>query len=268
MSKTILLTGSTDGIGLETAKLLATKGHSVLLHGRSAAKLEAAARDVGAVAPRAEIESYVADLSRFTDVISLANQVTQKHDHLDVVINNAGVFKTPEPTSATGLDARFVVNALAPYLLTQKLLPLMDATGRVVNLSSAAQAPVSLDALAGRVRLDDMEAYAQSKLALTMWSNALAAVRGDGPIMIAVNPGSLLASKMVKEGFGVAGSDLGIGADILARAALSDEFANANGKYFDNDAKRFGPPHQDALNETKCKRVVDAMEEILSQTNS
>lgn len=268
MSKKILLTGSTDGIGLETAKLLATKGHSVLLHGRNAAKLDAAAREVSAVAPSAEIESYVADLSRFADVVSLADQVTERHDHLDVVINNAGVFKTPKPITETGLDVRFVVNTLAPYLLTRKLMALMDATGRVVNLSSAAQAPVSLDALAGRIRLDDMEAYAQSKLALTMWSNALAAARGDGPIMIAVNPGSLLASKMVKEGFGVAGSDLGIGADILARAALADEFANANGKYFNNDEKRFGPPHQDAVNEIKCNRVVDAMEEMLNQTSS
>lgn len=268
MSKTILLTGSTDGIGLETAKILATKSYNVLLHGRNVAKLDTAARDVKAVAQGADVESYVADLSSFAEVAALADQIKEKHGHLDVVINNAGVFKTPHAITEDGLDVRFVVNTLSPYLLTQKLLPLMDTAGRVVNLSSAAQIRVNLDALAGRIRLEDMEAYAQSKLALTMWSNALAEARVDGPIIIAVNPGSLLASKMVKEGFGVAGSDLAIGADILLRATLSDDFANANGKYFDNDKKRFGPPHQDALDETKCKRVVDAMEDILSQTRS
>ena len=83
--------------------------------------------------------------------------------------------------------------------------------------------------------------------------------------MIAVNPGSLLASKMVREGFGVAGSDLGIGADILTRAALTDEFSDANGKYFDNDAGRFGPPHADALDPRNCDDVVRAIETILAE---
>lgn len=71
-----------------------------------------------------------------------------------------------------------------------------------------------------------MAAYAQSKLALTMWSRSLAlSLNGDGPAIIAVNPGSLLGTKMVKEGFGMAGGDIGIGAEILVRAALEDEFA-------------------------------------------
>ncbi|MFY0611534.1 MAG: SDR family NAD(P)-dependent oxidoreductase [Hyphomicrobiaceae bacterium] len=267
MTKTILITGSTDGIGLETAKLLAAGGHVVLLHGRNTTKLETAASEVSLLAKGGQVETYVADLSRFADVASLADQIKERHNHLDVVINNAGVLKTPKTTVESGLDVRFVVNTLAPYLLTQKLLPLMDAAGRVVNLSSAAQAPVNLDALAGRTRLDDMEAYAQSKLALTMWSNAMAHLRTDGPIMIAVNPGSLLASKMVKEGFGVAGNDLSIGADILVRAALSDEFADANGKYFDNDEKRFGSPHPDALDAAKCDDLVRAIETVTTDSH-
>lgn len=82
--------------------------------------------------------------------------------------------------------------------------------------------------------------------------------------MIAVNPGSLLASKMVKEGFGVAGNDLGIGADILTRAALSEEFAGANGLYFDNDEGRFGPPHRDALDAAQCDNLVRVVEAVLA----
>ena len=164
-----------------------------------------------------------------------------------------------------GADVRFVVNTLAPYLLTQKLGPLMAADGRVVNLSSAAQASVDLEALAGRRRVDDMEAYAQSKLALTMWTRAMAEKRGgDDPMIVAVNPGSLLASKMVKEGFGVPGNDLGIGADILIRAALSDEFADANGKYFDNDSRRFSNPHPDAMDMSKCTAVIQQIEAAIA----
>tara|TARA_R110002012_G_scaffold321393_1_gene548967 strand:+ start:187 stop:993 length:807 start_codon:yes stop_codon:yes gene_type:complete len=259
MSKTILITGATDGIGLLTAKTLAQEGHSVLLHGRSAAKLEAAARDVGG-AP----ETYCADLSRLDAVSALSEEIRAHHDRIDVLINNAGVLKTGEARTAEGLDLRFVVNTLAPYLLTQKLLPIIPKDGRVVNLSSAAQAPVDIDAMRGKRALGHMEAYAQSKLAITIWTQELARANPDGPAFIAVNPGSLLASKMVKEGFGIAGNDLSIGADILRRAALSDDFATASGRYYDNDAGQFAPPHQEAANADKVAQIVTAIEDIIS----
>lgn len=261
MQKTVLITGSTDGIGLETAKMLMAQGHQVLLHGRNPVKLGNVKDTLGG-----NVEGYVADLSRMTDVEALTKAVKAKHDKLDVLINNAGVFNTPEPVLENGLDVRFVVNTIAPYLLTQRLLPSLGALGRVVNLSSAAQSPVDLDALAGERRLGDMPGYAQSKLALTMWSFELARQLGKrGPAIIAVNPGSMLGSKMVKEAFGVAGADLGIGADILCRAALSDEFANASGKYYDNDSRQFAAPHPDALNPAKGKDIIQVMESILEQ---
>ncbi len=265
MKKTILLTGATDGIGLATAKMLLEQGHHLLLHGRNPQKLENVAQNLKSQFKDAEIETYVADLSSMFDVQKLAHTVTEKHDSIDVLINNAGVFKTNETRTEDGLDVRFVVNTLAPYLLTQMLLPLMGSTGRVVNLSSAAQAPVNTEALEGRVQLDDMGAYAQSKLAITMWSRLMAEKLENGPMVVAVNPGSLLASKMVTEGFGVAGNDIGIGAEILTRAALSDEFANASGKYFDNDSGQFAPPHQDALDQQKSEDVVKAIEGVLAR---
>jgi len=155
-----------------------------------------------------------------------------------------------------------VVNLFAPYLLTNLLLPTMPAEGRVVNLSSAAQASVDLDALSGARRLDDMGAYAQSKLGLTMWSRSLAEKLPNGPAIIAVNPGSLLASKMVKEGFGVPGKDLGIGVDILCRAALSPEFADASGAYFDNDIGDFSAPHPDVKDPDRMARLTTTLAKV------
>lgn len=267
MQKTILITGATDGIGLETAKMLVTQGHNLLLHGRNPAKLADVEIELMGLAAGSSVESYVADLSKLQEVEAFASSVTEKHDSLDVLINNAGIFKTGEPITTDGFDVRFVVNTIAPYLLTRKLLPLLGTSGRVVNLSSAAQASVNLDALTGKGRLsDDMAAYAQSKLAITMWSRTMAAeTKEDGPVIVAVNPGSLLASKMVKEGFGVSGNDLKIGADILCRAALGDEFANASGQYFDNDARRFNSPHTDALDPQKCTEIVRAIESVLNE---
>ena len=263
MKKVVLVTGSTDGIGFETAKMLVKAGHHVLLHGRNPSKLADAEKALTTLKGDDSVEAYLADLSRLGDVEALARAVIEKHERLDVLINNAGVLKTPNPVTADGLDVRFIVNTLAPYLLTKRLLPLLGKRGRVVNLSSAAQAPVDLDALAGRGELADMEAYAQSKLAITAWSRVMAKSLPDGPAVIAVNPGSLLASKMVKEGFGVAGNDISIGAEILTRAALTDEFASASGQYFDNDKGAFGPPHADALDPSKSEEIVNAIDALL-----
>lgn len=159
-----------------------------------------------------------------------------------------------------GLDARFVVNTLAPFALTKALLPIMPADGRVVNLSSAAQAPVDLAAFSGDRALDDMSAYAQSKLAITIWSQVMAKRMTKGPVFISVNPGSLLASKMVQEGFGIVGNDLNIGANILIACATDASFAKASGKYFDNDSGQFSWPHAAASDQAHCEKVMQAIE--------
>jgi NAD(P)-dependent dehydrogenase (short-subunit alcohol dehydrogenase family) len=263
MQKTILVTGSTDGIGLETARMLVSLGHNVLLHGRNPAKLEKVEKTLSALPDGGGVESYVSDLSRMAAVEALARAVAENHEKLDVLINNAGVYRVAEPVSQDGFDTRFAVNTIAPYLLTQRLLPLLGASGRVINLSSAAQSPVDPEAMVGRVRLSDGAAYAQSKLAITMWSRSMAlSFKDDGPAIIAVNPGSMLGSKMVKEAYGVAGGDLRIGADILCRAALSEEFAAASGRYFDNDIGQFASPHPDALNSQKCEEIVRVIQTV------
>lgn len=269
MQKTILITGSTDGIGLEAAKMLVSAGHHVLLHGRNPKKLKEAEELLSSLPGNGRVESYVADLSRMADVEALAEAVAEKHDQLDVLINNAGVYNAPESITEDGLDVRFVVNTIAPYLLTQRLLPLLGTSGRIINLSSAAQSPVNPKALTGNASLSAGAAYAQSKLAITMWSRALAnSLKGNGPVVIAVNPGSLLGSKMVKEAFGIPGGDIRIGAEIICRAALADEFADASGKYFDNDSGRFASPHSDALDEQKSEEIVRIIETVLAENSS
>lgn len=266
MTNTILITGSTDGIGLETAKILAGMGQTLLIHGRSHAKLADAEMALSKISGAGSIKTYQADLSKFRDVEMLAKAIREEQPKLDVLINNAGVFKVPNPLTADGYDLRFIVNTVAPYLLTKRLVPLMSPEGRVINLSSAAQAAVSLEALAGQMRLGDNEAYAQSKLALTMWSFEFARSLGDnGPAIIAVNPASFLASKMVKDAYGVQGNDLGVGADILVRAALSPEFAGASGRYFDNDQGQFAPPHPDALDPQKNRRLIQTIEAVIAE---
>lgn len=255
MSKTILITGSTDGIGLLTAKRLTAAGHSILLHGRNEKKLAKAVDTVGSGAV-----GFRADVSDLEQVKELAARVQDHASTIDILINNAGVFKAPNPITEHGLDVRFVVNTIAPYILTKALLPAIPKDGRVLNLSSAAQAPIDLAALQGGARMNDMEAYAQSKLAITAWTQEMALRHQAGPVFLAINPGSLLATKMVTEGFGVAGNDLNIGADILCQAALEDSFAAATGRYFDNDVGAFAPIHRSASDPSILKALLAVLD--------
>jgi NAD(P)-dependent dehydrogenase (short-subunit alcohol dehydrogenase family) len=278
MTKNILITGSTDGIGKLAALNLAKAGHHVYLHGRDADKLDSVIVEVKAVATGTAvdcIDGFVADFSDLNAVRDMAAEVNKKLSKLDVLINNAGIYTTSSPVTKDGLDVRFVVNYLAPYVLTNALLPLLKKSNkaRIVNLSSAAQAPISYPAFAGNERLDDKDAYAQSKLALTMWSMDLAdTVAGDNINVIAVNPGSLLNTKMVDEAYGKYWSSADKGANILTELAISDEFADDTGKYFDNDIKdgvhgeargEFGQPHADALNKDAIAKLKRQTQDVL-----
>lgn len=253
--KTILITGSTDGIGLVTAQSMAADGNTIILHGRSKEKLATAADTIGG-----NVKTCVADLSEFSGVHKLAQQVAEITDTLDVLINNAGVLKAPQPQAANGLDLRFMVNTLAPYDLTKRLLPLLAKDGRILNLSSAAQAPVDLAALRGDRPLSVSEGYAQSKRAISVWSMGMAPTLASGQSVISVNPGSLLASKMVREGYGIAGHDIMIGVNILRELSFGD-ISGRNGAYYDNDSGRYA-----ALPETAedAAQLIEAIETIIA----
>ena len=257
MAKTVLITGATDGIGFEAAKDFAAKGHKVLLHGRSAEKMTAALGQVGA-----EAEGYLADLSSLDATRVMAGEIASQHNRLDVLINNAGVLKTSQPV-VEGMDVRLIVNTLAPYVLAQALLPIMPREGRILNLSSAAQVRMDVSALTSGRTMDDMAAYSQSKLGITIWSQEMAKALPDGPAVIAVNPGSLLATNMVRQGFGIAGNDISIGSGILVELALGEGYDAHSGQYWDNAAGRFGPPNAAAKDPGHVTDVMAAIQRLV-----
>lgn len=263
MKKTILITGSTDGIGKLAAITLAQVGHEVILHGRNAEKLAAAIADVEKSAEHANVQGFIADFSDLAAVRQVAEEIKQKVSKIDVLINNAGVFKSPNTFTQKGLDLRLVVNYLAPHLLTEILIPLVEkgTNPRIINLSSAAQAPVSEAALLGDESLSQQESYAQSKLALTMWSFHLAE-RLKNSAVIAVNPGSLLNTRMVKEAYGHHWSPADKGADILVELATSATHDGVTGKYFNNDQGGYGLAHEDAYNSEKIEALIATTKKI------
>ncbi len=263
--KNILITGATDGIGFETVKMLAEQGHHLMLHGRNREKLERVKSEVLEINPTIAVSVYQADFSKLSSVREMADSILQEGKKIDVLINNAGLFVVDqdEMMSQERYDVRFSVNTIAPYILTKRLLPIMSGGSRVVNLSSAAQVPLDLESLMDHQPFTHDAAYAQSKLAIIMWGLELAKNYPNGPMVVAVNPKSFLGSKMVKKAYGRTGYDLEIGADILCRAALSEEFADANGAYYDNDYGVFGTPHSAVLDEDYRMKLVAFLDSLV-----
>ncbi|MEM7550935.1 MAG: SDR family NAD(P)-dependent oxidoreductase [Bacteroidota bacterium] len=262
--KTILITGSTDGIGRLAAIKLAKDGHHVIVHGRSSEKLENTIAEIKDSTNNQKIDGFISDLSDFESIKKMITRLSDTISKIDVLINNAGVFKSSVQSNQDGIDLRFTVNYLAPYELTNGLVPLLKNSNapRVINLSSAAQSSVNFEALWGEAMICNQEAYAQSKLALTMWSFAFAKSHPE-IIIIAVNPGSLLNTNMVKEAYGHHWSSADKGANILYDLAVLDKYANSSGKYFDNDKGVFSNAHSDAYNEEKINGLISETEKIL-----
>ena len=269
MKKTILITGSTDGIGKLVAMKLAKEGHIIFVHGRNEAKVSSLISEIKEISKNEKVRGFVTDFSDMDAVSKLAEQINNEIPKIDVLINNAGVFKSNNPVNNKGLDMRMVVNYLAPYMLTNAILPIIKQSNapRIINLSSAAQSPVSINVLKGKEQQSENATYAQSKLALTMWSFYLANQEPKITV-IAVNPGSLLNTNMVKEAYGHHWSSADKGANILYDLAVSEDYKNQSGTYFDNDKDEikgmFSQAHPDAYDEAKIKQLIMTTDDVLA----
>lgn len=264
--KTILITGSTDGIGKLTALKLAKEGHTVYVHGRSEAKLNTVIEDIEEASNNPNIKGFVADFSDLNAVKQLAEQIKKEVTKLDILINNAGIYKTAADKTKDGLDIRMAVNYFAPYILTENIISVLEkgTDTRVVNLSSAAQSTLQKGVLTGDATVNASESYAQSKLALTMWSFNFAKEHPN-LTTIAVNPGSLLNTKMAKEAYGQHWSPADKGVDILYSLAMDSIHSNKSGYYFDNDKGSYNNAHPDAYNQDKINELIEMTEEISAE---
>lgn len=136
---TILITGSTDGIGKHLATKLASEGDEVILHGRNPQKLQASLKEIQEKTGSTKLHAYLADLSKLSEVYRLTDELTRDFDKLDVLINNAGLFTGQErQLTEDGVELTFMLSVLVPYVLTKELAPLLDKSGagRVINTSS------------------------------------------------------------------------------------------------------------------------------------
>jgi NAD(P)-dependent dehydrogenase (short-subunit alcohol dehydrogenase family) len=250
----ILITGATDGLGRALAGELAAAGATILVHGRSA---ERGAATVAELGDRARF--YRADLASLDEVRALAENVLAHEPRLDALVNNAGIGTTlpgdgERMESRDGHELRFAVNYLAGYALTRLLVPRLieSAPARIVNVSSAGQAPIDFDDVMLERRYSGVQAYCQSKLAQVMFTFDLAEeLRDRGVTATALHPATYMPTKMVLHARGSAVSTLEEGVEatrrLVAEPALDDvtgvyfngtREARADGQAYDPDARR------------------------------
>ncbi len=203
--QTILVTGATDGLGRAVATELAQRGATVLVHGRDQSRGRRVVEAIAGATGNAAVHWLRADLSSLAEVRGLADQVLAEYDALHGLVNNAGIGTTlpgdgRRLESPDGYELRFAVNYLAGYLLTRRLLPLLErsAPARIVNVSSAGQAPIDFDDVMLEHGYTGIQAYCQSKLAQVMFTIDLAEEL-DPAVLTAncLHPGTYMPTKMV-----------------------------------------------------------------------
>lgn len=234
--QTILVTGATDGIGKQTAIDLASRGATVIVHGRNGERGRAAVEQIVRFTGNENIRFHKADFSSLAEVRRFAAEVQDGYAGLDALINNAGTGGSgARALSRDGYELMLAVNYLAPFLLTGLLLPMLKAnSARVVNVASASQKRIDLSDLMLERGYSPLAAYQQSKLALVAFTFELAETfRSSGITSNCLHPGTYLDTKMVRESGVTPLGSVRSGADAVVHLAVSAELEGVTGGYFD-----------------------------------
>lgn len=269
--KNVLVTGSTDGIGFETARQLLSRSMHVLVHGRNEVKAKRSAAELLRHVSGAHTTPVWGDFSRMSEVAALAAQVNAVTPVLDVLINNAGVYSRRRTITDDGFELTMAVNHFAPFLLTRLVGPLVSKSpaGRIVNVSSMAHqsGDIDLDDLTFEGGFDGYSAYAASKLANILFTRALASrlantgLSRTGVTANCLHPG-VIDTKLLHAGFNIKGASVQSGAETSVYLATSEKVANVSGKYFVNC--RETSPSRTARNERLAESFWTVSEQLLS----
>lgn len=267
--RVVLVTGSTDGIGRASARALAAGGMTVIVHGRSKPRVDAAVISLQQELPGATFHGVSFDLGSLAAVRKGAGEILERFPALHVLVNNAGIFSTERTLTRDDIELTLAVNHVGPFLLTQLLIERLiasgtpDAPARVIDVASVAHTR-------GRIHLDDLSlasawtgyaAYAQSKLANVMHAYSLAAQHEpDKLVAYSLHPG-VVATKLLRQGFGpVSGSSTDLGAKTTVLLAGATEVTSPSGSYYADGV--VAQPAPQALDEDMWKSLWSATEQL------
>jgi NAD(P)-dependent dehydrogenase (short-subunit alcohol dehydrogenase family) len=249
--KTALVTGSTDGLGKEVARQLGALGALVIVHGRNQERGDEVVRAIKS-AGNGDAVFYRADFGSLAGVEAFAKQVLDRHERLDLLINNAAaVTGQARQTSADGHELAFAVNYLAHFLLSYRLLPLLEksAPARIVNVSSMGQTPIDFTDVMMERSYNSGDAYRRSKLAQIMFTIDLAAELDAAKVTVnSLHPArSMNTARVINGGFEPL-STVEEGAEATMQLAVSPALAGRSGLYFNglNEAKANAQAYDEA----------------------
>lgn len=261
----VLVTGSSDGIGKESACELAAAGHRVVVHGRAPERAEAARRQVIERSGNKSVAAAVGDFRSLQAVADMAHDVSARFPDLSLLINNAGVKVNERRETDDGFEMTFQVNYLAPVLLTRLLLPLLrrNAPARVVNVSSMVHSSgrLDFDDLQMTRRFDGFRAYSASKLANLLFNRELARrVPAEEVTANALHPG-VIATKLLHASFS-GGAPVAEGAEAELYVATAPELDGVTGRYYAGSRER--EPGRVARDPEIAERLWRHTDEMLS----
>ena len=270
--QTILVTGATDGLGKAVAASLAGERARLILHGRDDARLEAIADELGGTSGNDEIRCYRADFASLDSVRALGDEIARDYDRLDALVNNAGIgTKLPGEgerlESRDGHELRFAVNYLAHYALTRSLLPLIrdSAPARIVNVSSAGQAPIDFDDVMLERHYSGVQAYCQSKLAQVMFTFDLAEELDPSAVTAnCLHPATYMPTKIVHAAGVNPASSLEEGRDATLRLVTDPDLDGVSGHYF--NGTREEAAHPQAYDEDARRQLRELSERLCFPT--
>lgn len=271
----IVLTGPTSGIGLAAARALAAEGARLTLVGRDETRLAALASELGG-----DADWVAADLSSLEETRRAAAEIRERHDRVDVLVNNAGGMFRRRVETTEGIESTLALNHLSPFVLTSELLPLLRAAvsgACVVNVASSAhRAGVRWDDIQCERDYSLMRAYGQSKALMVMTTNELARrLDGSGVTANSLHPGVIRTGIVQKSGHGFIGKLIVLagyvvlatpkrGGSHLVHLALSDEAARVSGAYWNK--RRVEEPSEEARDRGNQERAWALSERLAGMT--
>jgi len=275
--RTCLITGATDGIGKEAAIELAKKGCNLILIGRSKEKGEKVVEQIRKVADSyVDIDYFTADLMLMKEVSRVADEVSRKYPKIDILLNNVGALFSFRDVTEEGFERTFALNHLGYFLMTKKLLPLVEKSDykRIVNVSSSAHYGIDFefDNMNGEKKYTGFDTYKKSKLANVMFTYELAKrIEGTGITANCLHPGfvstnfgknnSFLWRNFIRVAMWLIAINVKDGAKTSIHLACSDEVKDITGRFFANCEVKKGSSK--AKNEEHNQKLWELSEEFV-----
>lgn len=276
-NKVFVLTGATSGIGKALAMDLARTGETLVIVAREAGRGSTALKEITLATQNRNIDLQLCDLSILSSVRNLAEVLKSRYEKIDVLINNASVYRKKRILTVDGYEEMFAANHLGPFLLTNLLLESLQAavqsngSARIVNITAPSTVPLNFDDLQGERNFNSLKTFGATKMANLLFTFELARrLENTGIVVNAIHPG-LARSGLMREGnilmrlfTRAASSPPEKVTGPILQAAVGADFEDTTGKFLHNGKEIEAPTY--SLDRTAQQRLWEVSESLTQLT--